>query len=494
MSGKKGKDTKHKGGTIRTPLSGHKRVGKELLPPFAMLPGNVTLTSWMNDRLPEMLWAALITAAFEREEALKVLRRIINFIAKHASAKHMHDLTLTGISKLEEPVRDELIAFMVWGSGSGNALTPLLLFSDLPGKETWNEHLPQGEPDVDLLAKAVGLCLWHQSQEATDCRWVKIMAQVVSGKMQIGKDMLDRFCGYPNVGDQRSVRPSIRAAEACPNPFADSDAVWPNSFWEQSWRATPCTGYDIDKTDDQLGPPVKEEYVANLYNALLDHWETSHSTTAIDAKHDAVFGSAFYAARIFKEIALTNICSGVLGRHAIRTLLEVRICLRFLISKSSDDMWKRWREYGAGQAKLNALRFDESAPPQYVSVESIRNIANEDMWEEFLKINIGAWHALDLRKVSEQVSLKDEYDAYYSWSSGYVHGSWGAIREACYNTCGNPLHRLHRFLDERPLQSTLSDSVVLVNKILADLDACYPKFEYRVSQPSDSTLSASAEG
>jgi hypothetical protein len=80
--------------------------------------------------------------------------------------------------------------------------------------------------------------------------------------------------------------------------------------------------------------------------------------------------------------------------------------------------------FGAGQAKLNALRFDDVLePPKYIDVDNIERIAGEDIWEEFLTINIGSWSGLDLRRLSEKSGLKDTYDKYYSWTSGYVHGT-----------------------------------------------------------------------
>jgi hypothetical protein len=121
-------------------------------------------------------------------------------------------------------------------------------------------------------------------------------------------------------------------------------------------------------------------------------------------------------------------------------------------------------------------------PPKFVNIEWIEQIAGEDIWEEFLNIELGSWSGLDLRRISERSGCKDQYDAYYSWTSGYVHGSWGAVREASFTTCGNPLHRMHRYPDQELLPDTVSDAVDLTNKILDDLDAAYPKFPHRISQ------------
>jgi len=44
----------------RTPISGHKKEGRALKPPFVQFGVGKGLVSWTNDRLPEMVWAALL--------------------------------------------------------------------------------------------------------------------------------------------------------------------------------------------------------------------------------------------------------------------------------------------------------------------------------------------------------------------------------------------------------------------------------------------------
>jgi hypothetical protein len=82
--------------------------------------------------------------------------------------------------------------------------------------------------------------------------------------------------------------------------------------------------------------------------------------------------------------------------------------------------------------------------------------------------------------MSERVGLKNAYDQYYSWTSGYAHGMWGPIRESCYETCGNPLHRLHRYPSRNYLQDVVDDAAVLIDEILNDLDKAFPKFSDRI--------------
>ena len=472
-----------KSGKNRTPLSDHKRVGGQLLPPFASerMSEKLHLSSWMNERLPEMLWAVLIIDSVNRDYALVQFRRILNFIYKHEQRDQFHDLTHTGIAKLEKKLRAELIGYIVEPPEAARALCALRLFNALPAREDWLQFLPSLEPRVDLLMDAVGSTLWHQSQEATDCRWLRLMANVIAGKFFPLRETIEELLRYPNEGDQRAVRPSIRAIEIGLNLPDPPDLTWSNTFWKEAWENTPCIVLGQQQHKFSIDETVTRQAISRLCECLENHWQETHSTTAIDPKHDAIFGMAFYSLRILDEMMSIGIGTSVLGRLGLRTILEVRINLKYILSKDTSDLWKRWREYGAGQAKLNALKFDDSIePPKHIDIESIEQIASEDIWEELLSVNIASWSGLDLRKISEKSGLKDIYDRHYSWTSGYSHGIWGAIRESCYQTCGNPLHRLHRYPERRSLQDTVDDAAILVDEIIQHLDDTYPTFKLRL--------------
>lgn len=175
--------------------------------------------------------------------------------------------------------------------------------------------------------------------------------------------------------------------------------------------------------------------LAVIRNAVEEHWLKTHSTTGVDARHDAVFGITFYSIQVLDELMGIGVGTGILGRLGLRTILESHISLRYLLVKDTPTLWSKWRTYGAGQAKLNALRFDEiMEPPKHMDIETLEAIAGEDLWEEFLNIELGSWSGSDLRKLSEAAGIKDAYDSHYSWTSGYSHGVWGPIRESCFET------------------------------------------------------------
>jgi hypothetical protein len=168
MSKRKKKSKKSKSGKNRTLISGHTRQGKELLPPFAKMTGKMIYSSWMNERLPEMIWAVLIRETLGQEYALGLFRRFLKFIGEHEEKELLSEITLTALSKLEVSLREEVIEFIIEPPDAAIPLATLRLFKSLPACESWDKFLPNVEPNIELLMSAVGSNLWHQSQEATD--------------------------------------------------------------------------------------------------------------------------------------------------------------------------------------------------------------------------------------------------------------------------------------------------------------------------------------
>ena len=485
---KKSNRRKSRSGVRNTPISGHKRVGKKLVPPFGLMI-NSENNPWMDNRLPEMLWAALIVFSFERHEAFDQFLRITRFINEHGKREDLHDLTLTGIARLEDKLRDEVISVIAEPFAVAEALSSLRLFESLPAREIWLKNLPLIDPDPDLLKGAVGAALWHQSQNATDSRWMRLVPMVIAGKMKLQPDMVRRLIDYPGENDPEKTGGFIRSAEIARNPNEHVDLAWPNAFWNECWDKTPCIETEQVFLQPSFEDVISRSAVSEMRKYLLRHWKRTHTTTAVDAKHDAIFGMGFYSLRLLDEMMGINTGASILGRLGLRTILEIRINLKYLLDTDNNELWKKWREFGAGQAKLNAMKFRESIePPEYIDLDSIEFIASEDKWEEMLTVELSSWSNLDLRKMSERSGLKDAYDQFYSWSSGYSHGMWGAIRESSYQVCGNPLHRLHRYPARLTLQDTVADATKLVDEIIQLIDNAYPRFDRRFISVSESKV------
>lgn len=495
---KQGKKSKQSGSRPYSSLAQHELAGKTLRPPFRKL-DKVKLTSWQDDHLPAMIWAALLTEKLSRQDYLDCFRRLISHCApwfvdgglldqRTQTSTHVEHMNFSAILDFDSLARlpdehfkgffDLLVAHPLGRS----ALRPLLRLNSPPGIARWHKLIAcdPAEEDWGLLAGAVARCLDHQSESSTDIRWLKLAVPITAGRMRFGSDFdehVREILDFPNRGDLRSVRPSIRAAEVAirRNPTPN----WVRLFWDECVRSTAC----IDPTDIQVElkrhpSNLDPRMVFGCRGELSERFFQVKSSERVDARLDAVFGLTLYALSLVTTLAATRTQETMLGRLALRSLVEARITLAFLASRDEPKLWNQWRVYGSGQVKLAFLKAQESSGdiPSFYSPEELEQLANEDIWQEYLDIDLGHWTKANLRWMASEAGEKELYDKFYGWSSGFVHAQWGAIRDTDYVTCHNPLHRLHRIprAVARRQASVEMDAVELVNGMLEMVDRLYP--------------------
>jgi len=464
----------------------HHRQGKRLVPPLANLP-KMQPRSWRDNRLPEMLWAALLVTHLPRPEALNVFRQLANHIHKHRDAGPSPDITHTGLSTLEPELLLKTLGIIAGADERRQALGCLLLLDDLPARDAWCQVVEPLDPADGWrrLMIAVAKTLDHQSQESTDCRWVRILCMMAAGKLHLPTDELAKeYLYYPDYGDMRKVRPSIRAAELAFDSIEEGgEREWPKKFWAQCYADTGCVPLpSVSNLSAVIG--TTPERIRQVYDFAVEHFGKTSTTTATDPKHDAIFGLAFYCLSLLQELLRIGASQSVSARIALRSLVESFITLAYLARKNDLELWRSYRVFGAGQAKLQYLKLEAlDEIPSFVDVETLKDLANEDLWEEFLPIELGHWNKADLRNLSIDAGIKDDYDKFYAWTSSFAHGHWGSVRDSVYDTCGNPLHRLHRIprKSARALPDVVPDACEVMDKILAILEESYPEFPHRVT-------------
>jgi len=473
-----------------TPLAKHSREGTRLVAPFDAMP-NMAPTSWLDDALPESLWSVLLVDSLEREYALDVFRRVAHAIDDKEFALPDGVITHSSLAREPESALMPFVRHLVKDKALAEALFPMTVLRDLPGHDIWAEHLVgAGDPAEawPRLGSAVLTSFDHQSQEATDCRWMKVLALLVSDKLRLpSEDHVLEILEYPNRGDMRKVRPTIRASEIGfrqREPAAD----WAKLFWRQCFDETSCGplfSYNGDPVSDAVGITMDQlrTLKAQATNAYMD----TLADTVVDARRDAVFGMVAYAVRLLEELMRPGMSTSISARMVLRSLAEIAITLTYLAVKEEDEKWMQYRNYGVGQAKLAFMKQGGVDEPTFVTVDALESMANEDRWLEFTSIELGNWDKKNLRKIAESSKTKDIYDLYYDWTSHHLHGHWGAVRESCFLVCANPLHRFHRVLAAEPtlLGDVLADAARVVDRISAVVNDCYPEAQISRLVPSE---------
>jgi hypothetical protein len=393
-------------------------------------------------------------------------------------------------------VFDRIFAAVLSDSTARELLRPLILVHCLPDASHWRRHLDEAKPETDgqILAHAVADNFDHQSEKATDVRWMKVMHDIVSGQMQFPtsmRDLLEDFRLYPDRGDMRSVRPHIRAMEMGLRSIEiggkdlniDAPPIMGEAFWKEMKDKTDCIlprGFE----PPTIPPKDLRDDVFAVVQEVQHHFDQTIATTDVDPRHDGAFGLVLFASSYLMSLASFYGHDFPFSRIVLRSIVEAFITLEFLGTKDDPTLWSQYRRYGAGQAKLAFLKnIREEDAPSFFDLHLMESLANEDMWMEFEDIHIGNWAKTDLRSMATQAGVKAEYDKYYDWTSGFAHGHWMAVRETAFVNCMNPLHRYHRIPGPpmSPLPSVLPDAAKLLNRMLDRLNQLYPSFKPRIT-------------
>lgn len=493
------------------------RKGKTLQNPFAALQGKRIMSSWRDDCIPNILWACILTSFLEREDYLALFRAIVGNVRENLQCRKQTHLTHNFLSTLNEQDFDLLMKPVLNHPTAISYLRGLRLVDSLPDRAHWDRHIadPDPEKDANILIHAVADTFDHQSQRSTDIRWLKLMYMAICREQVFfpsddADSLVEELRLYPNKGDMRSVRPSIRAmeisfrgmelgADEFKRTGEDADPQLPpfhgEAFWKEMLERTQCIPSDEPKLPKAGNKELMDE-VLGVLQALDRHFFETTQTTATDPRHDGAFGFAFYALTLLFNSVHGYVHGRPEGRIVLRTLAEACISMHYLTSKDDATLWEKYRRYGAGQAKLAFLKnLRDVDTPDYLDMNTMEALANEDMWMEFEDINLGNWVTTDLRRISEEVGCKAIYDKYYDWTSCFSHSHWAAVRDTVFVNCLNPLHRYHRIpaFPKQSMPTILVDGCKLCNLVLDDLSHLYPSFKPRLKwhkqkHPTDVTV------
>jgi hypothetical protein len=462
----------------RDSLVDHKKNGKKLIPPLKQMQ-NLELDSWI-DRLPEYLYAALLTTNLSQEEYLIKFRLMVEYFAYTNEDLRLENLSLTSLSKCDEDYLRKALNTLFDTVELKNIIKPLLLFENIPAYSVWRDVI-NSEPDNSdwiNLKIAIGKTLSHNTQESTDIRWFCVVYRMASGKFMVMenlKDTMDLVWNYPYEGDLIAVMSIIRAMEGSMACLIGYSREWVTSFWDTClFESHPEGLVEKPKPKNEIDKKLAMK-LQSIWENLYDSFYATLETSSVDAKHDASFGLVFYSLKVLTDSFNRTIGDYLIGRIVLRSMVENYITLAYLVKMNKPELWQSYRDYGAGQAKLVSLKAENyESTPSFISLEDINEISNEDMREDFVDIDLGHWSSSNLRKMSIDCDTKEIYDKYYDWTSGYLHGNWGAIRDSIYITDVNPLHRLMRVpLPKQNFKDVIPDMIEIMNLQLSLLYELY---------------------
>lgn len=448
------------------------------------------MQSWKDTRLPNMLWACLLASGMKREAYFSLCHAMCD-VAHARSEEAFQFITHQRLAEADAETFLQVMIPITETPDAISILRPIRLLRTLPDAAHWETILSDPVPETDWhsLAKAIALCFDHQSQPSTDVRWLKLMYFVASGKMRMPPNMLERLLNYPADENHNTSGGFARASES--NFSMEIDGKTPSidgafdteAFWKECYESSSCHPAAMEKDNSVDSEKIAHELLA-LYEAVAIHFSKTIASTDIDPRHDSSFALVLYALYLLLGLTSTRLDQRAEGRVTLRCIAEAFITLHWLTKKDDPSIWTQHRNYGVGQSKLSLLKnVDLDEVPDFLDLSELEVYANEDYWQEFTDIDLGAWANKNLRTLADESGAKEVYDKYYDWSSAYVHSNWGALRDTVMTPCLNPLHRFHR-VPRSPkfeMPSVLADGSKLVNRMIDDLNTLYPTFKPRIS-------------
>ena len=234
----------------RSALEHHKRVGKELIPPFQQIEPGVDQIFWLRDLLPEFLWIDALVHEYGQPTAVQVFNDFLSAADRFNShPKEILDGTIGAFRFIAKERRqafvEELAAKM-----DAAVVRPfrhvLSLYPECP--MTWMAPRPMADRNSLIAAVRNAFLRLFAGKEphAGFCRALPLNRFFAHNKVHIFrhlKETIEAIKSYP-YGDKYRAETFartthnmtlMRRAEEDPDTFA-----WARSFWNSNRTIVPC--------------------------------------------------------------------------------------------------------------------------------------------------------------------------------------------------------------------------------------------------------------
>jgi len=438
--------------------------------------------SWTYGRMPEYLWIGLLLKYYGREEGLRKSYGIISSL--HKLAPDLYTARLSQILKLDTDIQKSFYDYIVC-MGVKEALAPLTIYLTASRAPVFAECFYCPEQSIDDRCEAIVQTMRdimnHQSNEATDIRFVALYFNLLSGKVHLLKDQVDLLVAYPESKHtdeiMRMARQTVRSLEMMILTFENPDSEYLNGFWRCVSEMTECDIFAVKFPEEKRNITA---YMEKLHEVFVYLSELFTATDPLDEKMNVLLGIATYSYKRLKEIYEYHLFNSISGRSCVRVLIEDYITMKYLVKNEAfhDNIWRDYQLYGMGLYKLVLARYRESGVSEesHFDEKYIEALVNEFKGEDFIDMDTKYFDKQNIRLKAESVDEKNLFGLYYDYDSSFEHGLWGAIRESALLKCNNPAHKYHcvpDIEDETRLKTVLPDCIMVMNKTVSFLNDLY---------------------
>ena len=236
-------------GNKRRVLQGYRQEGKRFIPPFLQLTP-MTENSWLDDRVPELIWIALLIHVFGLEEGTAIALSIAKAAAQcdqtakkaFAAASDYVELSDEQRNCIRSALREEKML-----DKAGQGLAALIgNYPDCPLAFLSNTDCRKDDSPASTLediSEVVANISDRQSQLGIYAQAAVVYIFFVNGRLQVaphvGLANLPAIEEYPNTEESLRVAASVRSA-VTGMLTRDIPSDWRHSFWNQGRSLGPC--------------------------------------------------------------------------------------------------------------------------------------------------------------------------------------------------------------------------------------------------------------
>lgn len=475
-----------------SPLESHIQDGRVFKAPF-MAVGNFETVDWARDYWPDMIWICTVVHYSGQHDGLRLCARVLDVVDEVAASyvssleereKPVFDGRLTGFEQVPEDLREAVIGELE-RTGIYKRAFPkefarvLALYPSAPGRwlaEPWFRRDESVSLDREValgyLSPVRVESAFHQSQLATDAKFIVLRQFVKAGKLRLpdplpaGFALLSRYPENLTDEEMRRARPTIRAtwhmlAKSGDESRATSGPMWAREFWRANWYLFPCaedSSESGEKADEapELRAMLSESLarVENAGRSFLDIAKATDPDLYAPDRYEVLTGIAMRAVRLVRATLATPVLwSEEFVLQMTRIVVEALIVMKWLIHENNQELYVKYKDYGRGRLKLLKLHSEEylesledRAPDGLKTyIDFLDAEVNSEINEEFQNIDTrSTFSGKTMRDMAFRIGMEREYRLYFAPGSAATHGEWPILDRYSLSRCPNPLHGGHR--------------------------------------------------
>lgn len=456
--------------------------------------------SWNTERLPDYLWLAFLHDAYGKEDSIQIAYRIFKEMKK--SGIQLLDPSLSKMLSLT--ISEQEVCFSIIAKNiDPSVISPLTVILHSEDNRIFSKYfftdLESTDNKINALLNVLEKYYDHQSNDATDVRYMILMPMLIYNKLVVQEGLsitIEALNNYPITDHDEEImrmyRPTIRSMEIM--DFEPRNTVFVEKLRREISMITECKPMYLkfeNRETNEIIETKGEEYLGDLKKAIDLHMARYKLELTTSVKYEVLIGSLTYVLKIFNEIIENQLETSIIGRHAVRTMSEVYVNMKYLTLKESEDnkIWSKYKEYGLGKYKLVALKCREfENETKHIVEPLISLLVNEPKSEEFMDMDLKFFDNARIKDKFEVVGEKQLYDLLYDYDTNFVHGFWGAVRESAMLHCDNSMHFYHAIPDiefKQNLQSVMDDCIMILSKYVDLISASYPFHDWFVKKYGD---------